>query len=61
MCLAPYFMSDHTYEYSYEAKILGGLPEDGLARAGLRISSKVFIRKARDVLILKVNDKLKTT
>lgn len=59
MFLAPYFASDSTYVYSYEARVLGGLPEEGLARAGLKIRSKVFIRKAKDAFILKVNE-LKT-
>uniref|UniRef100_H3BVT1 Vitellogenin 2 n=1 Tax=Tetraodon nigroviridis TaxID=99883 RepID=H3BVT1_TETNG len=47
---APYFASDNTYVYSYEARILGGLPEEGLARAGLKIRCKVLIRKANDAL-----------
>lgn len=57
--LAPYFISDRTYVYSYEARLLGGLPEEGLARAGLQIRSKVLIRKVNDDFILKVNE-LKT-
>lgn len=60
MFLAPYFANDKTYEYSYEARLLGGLPEEGLARAGLKIRSKVLIRNANNAFILKVNE-LKTT
>lgn len=44
-----------TYEYDYEGKIMGGLPEKGLARAGLKIQAKVSIRKANNVYYLKVN------
>lgn len=44
-----------TYEYDYEGKIMGGLPEKGLARAGLKIQAKVFIRKANNAYFLKVN------
>lgn len=59
MFSAPYFASDNTYVYSYEARILGGLPEEGLARAGLKIRCKVLIRKANDAFLMKVNE-LKT-
>lgn len=59
LILAPYFASDTTYEYKYEAVVLGGLPEHGMARAGLKICSNVFIRKANNVIILKVKE-LKT-
>ncbi|XP_056132380.1 vitellogenin-2-like [Lampris incognitus] len=41
--LAPEFATDKTYIYKYEAVVLGGLPEEGLARAGVKITSKVFI------------------
>lgn len=44
-----------TYEYDYEGKIMGGLPEKGLARAGLKIQAKVLIRKANNAYFLKVN------
>lgn len=56
MFLAPEFTTDRTYVYSYVAKIMGGLPEEGLARAGLKIRSKVFIRKEKDVFLMKVNE-----
>ncbi|XP_034035049.1 vitellogenin-1-like [Thalassophryne amazonica] len=39
----PGFPLDKTYVYKYEAVLLGGLPEEGLAKAGLNISSKVHI------------------
>ncbi|XP_075326632.1 vitellogenin-1-like [Odontesthes bonariensis] len=41
---APDFAAGKTYVYKYEAFLLGGLPEEGLARAGLKITSKVMIR-----------------
>ncbi|KAG2461597.1 VIT protein, partial [Polypterus senegalus] len=39
----PNFSSSKTYEYTYEGLVLTGLPEKGLARAGLKINSKVQI------------------
>ncbi|XP_061594359.1 vitellogenin-1-like [Cololabis saira] len=41
---APEFAVGKTYVYKYETLLLGGLPDEGLARAGLNISSKVLIR-----------------
>lgn len=55
MFLVPDFANDVTYEYSYEGKIMGGLPEKGLARAGVKIQAKVLIRKANNAYFLKVN------
>lgn len=53
---APEFVPGKTYEYKYEAYLLGGLPEEGLARAGVKIESKVWIGAATpDSYILKVN------
>ncbi|KAL1006283.1 hypothetical protein UPYG_G00070230 [Umbra pygmaea] len=46
--VAPEFAADKTHVYKYEALILGGLPEEGLARAGVKIISKVLIRAAAD-------------
>lgn len=43
---APEFAPGKTYEYKYEAYLLGGLPEEGLARAGVKIESKVLIGAA---------------
>ncbi|KAK1896871.1 Vitellogenin-1 [Dissostichus eleginoides] len=40
---APDFAAGKTYVYKYETLLLGGLPDQGLARAGLKISSKVLI------------------
>ncbi|KAM6938693.1 vitellogenin-2-like [Lycodopsis pacificus] len=40
---APEFASGKTYAYKYEAFVMGGLPEDGLARAGVKVRSKVMI------------------
>uniref|UniRef100_A0A4W6F771 Uncharacterized protein n=1 Tax=Lates calcarifer TaxID=8187 RepID=A0A4W6F771_LATCA len=44
--VAPDFAAGKTYVYKYEALLLGGLPEEGLARAGLKVSSKVLISAA---------------
>uniref|UniRef100_A0A8C5NGU6 Vitellogenin-1-like n=1 Tax=Gouania willdenowi TaxID=441366 RepID=A0A8C5NGU6_GOUWI len=41
--VVPHFAAHQTYVYKYEALLLGGLPEQGLARAGLKLSSKVHI------------------
>lgn len=42
--------------YKYEMMLMGGLPEEGLARAGVKIRSKVAISRADvDSFILKVN------
>lgn len=32
--------------YKYEALLMGGLPEEGLARAGVKIQSKVLVSAA---------------
>ncbi|KAI4828970.1 hypothetical protein KUCAC02_023037 [Chaenocephalus aceratus] len=40
---APDFAAGKTYVYKYETLLLGGLPDQGLARAGLKMSSKVLI------------------
>ncbi|XP_033937400.1 vitellogenin-1-like isoform X2 [Pseudochaenichthys georgianus] len=40
---APDFAAGNTYVYKYETLLLGGLPDQGLARAGLKMSSKVLI------------------
>nr|AIY22508.1 vitellogenin [Rhodeus uyekii] len=41
--LVPEFARDNTYVYKYEALLLSGLPEKGLARAGIKLNSKVQI------------------
>nr|BAD93695.1 vitellogenin [Verasper moseri] len=43
---APDFAAGKTFLYKYEALLLSGLPEEGLARAGLKVSSKVLISAA---------------
>uniref|UniRef100_A0A8C6Q8A1 Phosvitin n=1 Tax=Nothobranchius furzeri TaxID=105023 RepID=A0A8C6Q8A1_NOTFU len=54
---SPEFVPGKTYEYKYEGHLLGGLPEEGLARAGVKIESKVLIGAVTpDSYILKVND-----
>ncbi|XP_074525154.1 vitellogenin-2-like [Halichoeres trimaculatus] len=42
----PEFAHGKTYVYKYEAFLMGGLPEEGLARAGVKVLSKVFISEA---------------
>uniref|UniRef100_A0A674F5X0 Vitellogenin n=1 Tax=Salmo trutta TaxID=8032 RepID=A0A674F5X0_SALTR len=44
----PEFAASKTYVYKYEALLLGGLPEEGLARAGVKIISKVLISAVAD-------------
>ncbi|XP_060889620.1 vitellogenin-1-like [Labrus mixtus] len=46
--LAPEFSPSKTYIYKYEALLLTGLPEEGLAKAGLKVSSKVLISAATE-------------
>ncbi|CAL8393716.1 unnamed protein product [Boreogadus saida] len=54
---APEFAVGNTYTYKYEAVILGGLPEAGLARAGVKLSSKVIISaEAPNTFLLKLVD-----
>ncbi|KAF6714692.1 Vitellogenin-2 [Oryzias melastigma] len=53
--VAPEFSPGKTYEYKYEAHLLGGLPEEGLARAGVKIESRVWISPiAPDTFIMKL-------
>ncbi|XP_042560803.1 vitellogenin-like, partial [Clupea harengus] len=53
--LAPEFSAAKTYVYKYEALLLGGLPVDGLAKAGMKVSSKVLISAlAENIYLLKV-------
>ena len=43
--------------YKYEAVVLGGLPEEGLARAGIKVISKVLISAVgQNNFLLKVQD-----
>ncbi|XP_060889626.1 vitellogenin 2 [Labrus mixtus] len=51
----PEFATGKTYKYKYEALLLGGLPEEGLARAGVKIHSEVLISAAAgDIFVLKL-------
>ncbi|XP_063057813.1 vitellogenin-like [Engraulis encrasicolus] len=55
--IAPEFAASKTYTYKYEALLLGGLPVEGLARAGLKVSSKVLISAVADnIFLLKLAD-----
>ncbi|XP_049442915.1 vitellogenin-2-like isoform X2 [Epinephelus fuscoguttatus] len=54
---APEFAAGKTYVYKYEALVMGGLPEEGLARAGVKVRSKVMISAAAaDIFMLKLVD-----
>ncbi|KAM7387896.1 hypothetical protein PAMP_024107 [Pampus punctatissimus] len=54
---APDFATGRTYVYKYEALVMGGLPEEGLARAGVKVKSKVLISAAAaDTFVLKLVD-----
>lgn len=51
----PEFTVGKTHVYDYEAELLGGLPEEGLARAGVKIQSKVLIyARTQNNLLVKV-------
>ncbi|XP_030640291.1 vitellogenin-like isoform X1 [Chanos chanos] len=53
----PEFGAGKTYVYRYDALVLGGLPEEGLARAGVKINSKVLISAvAENIYLLKLMD-----
>ncbi|XP_074524846.1 vitellogenin-1-like isoform X3 [Halichoeres trimaculatus] len=55
--LAPEFAPSKTYVYKYEALLLSGLPEEGLAKAGLKIKSKVLIRaEAENTYMMKLEE-----
>nr|AIR92104.1 vitellogenin [Petroleuciscus esfahani] len=57
--LVPEFAPDKTYVYKYEALLLGGLPQEGLARAGIKVSSKVHLRAMTDnTFMMKLMDPL---
>nr|AAZ17416.1 vitellogenin B [Morone americana] len=54
---APEFAAGKTYVYKYEALIMGGLPEEGLGRAGVKVLSKVLINAASpNTFIVKLVD-----
>ncbi|KAG7327858.1 hypothetical protein KOW79_009464 [Hemibagrus wyckioides] len=55
--LVPEFAAGKTYVYKYEGLLLGGLPQEGLAKAGVKISSKVRISAvAQNTFLLKLLD-----
>lgn len=52
---APDFAPGKTYAYKYEAAVMGGLPDKGLASAGVKIQSKVLISPVTpETFLLKV-------
>ncbi|XP_048022072.1 vitellogenin-like [Megalobrama amblycephala] len=57
--LVPEFALDKTYVYKYEALLLGGLPQEGLARAGIKVSSKVHLTAVTEnTFLMKLMDPL---
>ncbi|KAJ3599172.1 hypothetical protein NHX12_033135 [Muraenolepis orangiensis] len=55
--VAPDLATSKTYVYKYEAVLMGGLPEEGLARAGLKVSSKILISAiAENTFLLKLSE-----
>ncbi|KAL6468673.1 hypothetical protein MHYP_G00221970 [Metynnis hypsauchen] len=55
--LVPEFAAGKTYVYKYEGQILGGLPQEGLGKAGIKVSCKALIRaEARNTYLLKLED-----
>ncbi|XP_010782071.1 vitellogenin-2-like [Notothenia coriiceps] len=53
----PELATGKTYVFKYEALVMGGLPEEGLARAGVKVLSKVMISAlSDDNFILKLED-----
>uniref|UniRef100_A0A3B1JHJ9 Vitellogenin domain-containing protein n=1 Tax=Astyanax mexicanus TaxID=7994 RepID=A0A3B1JHJ9_ASTMX len=55
--VVPEFAAGKTYVYKYEGLLLGGLPQEGLGKAGVKVSSKVLIRaEASTTFLLKLQD-----
>ncbi|XP_060796540.1 vitellogenin-like [Neoarius graeffei] len=55
--LVPEFAAGKTYVYKYEGWLLAGLPQEGLGKAGVKISSKVLISAAaQNTFLLKLLD-----
>ncbi|KAL3047365.1 hypothetical protein OYC64_021558 [Pagothenia borchgrevinki] len=53
----PELATGKTYVFKYEALVMGGLPEEGLARAGVKVLSKVMISAlSANTFILKLED-----
>uniref|UniRef100_A0A672PQ27 Vitellogenin-like n=1 Tax=Sinocyclocheilus grahami TaxID=75366 RepID=A0A672PQ27_SINGR len=57
--VVPEFAPDKTYVYNYEALLLGGLPQEGLARAGIKVNSKVHLSAVNEnTFLMKLMDPL---
>uniref|UniRef100_A0A671N8G3 Vitellogenin-like n=1 Tax=Sinocyclocheilus anshuiensis TaxID=1608454 RepID=A0A671N8G3_9TELE len=57
--VVPEFALDKTYVYKYEALLLGGLPHEGLARAGIKVNSKVLLSAVTEnTFLMKLMDPL---
>uniref|UniRef100_A0AAR2M0H6 Vitellogenin domain-containing protein n=1 Tax=Pygocentrus nattereri TaxID=42514 RepID=A0AAR2M0H6_PYGNA len=55
--VVPDFGAGKTYVYNYEGQLLGGLPQEGLGKAGIKVSSKVLLRaEAQNTFVLKLAD-----
>ncbi|XP_062868730.1 vitellogenin-like [Trichomycterus rosablanca] len=55
--LVPEFAAGKTYVYKYEGLLLGGLPQEGLGKAGIKVSSKVLISAvAQNTYLMKLSD-----
>ncbi|XP_058256178.1 vitellogenin-like [Hemibagrus wyckioides] len=53
--LVPEFAAGKTFVYKYEGLLLGGLPQEGLAKAGVKVSSKVHISAvAQNTFLMKL-------
>uniref|UniRef100_A0AAY4DZ07 Vitellogenin domain-containing protein n=1 Tax=Denticeps clupeoides TaxID=299321 RepID=A0AAY4DZ07_9TELE len=57
LLIVPEFAANKNYVYNYEALLLGGLPVEGLARAGVKVNSKVVISAmAENTFLMKLMD-----
>ncbi|KAF5910055.1 vitellogenin-like [Clarias magur] len=55
--LDPEFAAGKTFVYKYEGFLLSGLPQEGLVKAGVKVSSKVLISSvAQNTFLLKLQD-----
>ncbi|KAM9461345.1 vitellogenin-like isoform 1-T1 [Clarias gariepinus] len=55
--LDPEFAAGKTFVYKYEGFLLSGLPQEGLAKAGVKVSCKVLISSvAQNTFLLKLQD-----
>ncbi|KAI4894774.1 hypothetical protein NFI96_013551, partial [Prochilodus magdalenae] len=51
----PDFAAGKTYVYKYEGQLLGGLPQEGLGKAGVKVNCKVLLRaESRNTFLLKI-------